>query len=103
MEKKKTTVDREANKTVSKQLLESYRKSLYKVKEFFDTISDRDFDPDNVDESMKIIKSILDAGDKLGKNIETLAVLEKKVENEELERSRVRGNAKISMLEDGQL
>jgi len=102
-ERLKIKSEKDNNKTVSKDLLDSYRGALYKVKEFFDNIRDREFDEDNIEESMKIVQSVLNAGDKLGKNIETLMILEKKVQSEEMDKSRVRGGAKLSMLENGEI
>lgn len=91
------------NKTVSVELLESYREVLFKVKDYFKSITNRKFDDNNIEESMKLIQSVLSAGEKLGKNIETLAILEKKVQSEELQSSKIRGNAKLSLLEDEQI
>ena len=71
--------DKKDNKSLSKALLESYRGALYKVKDFFDTVNDFDMTED-MDQTMKVVDSILKAGDKLGKNIESLAILESKVE-----------------------
>lgn len=102
-EKVKKNAQQEKNKTVSVQLLESYRAALFKVKDFFQSLEDREFDADNIDQSMKIIQSVLSAGEKLGKNIETLSILEKKVQSEEQSNSKIRGGAKLSLLEDGEI
>lgn len=95
---KKENIQREQNKSLSEDLLVSYRSALYKVKNFFDSIDKYNMG-DDMSETMKVVQSILSAGEKLGKNIETLAVLEKKVASEELSRSKVRGNADIGMFE----
>lgn len=102
MVKKEISKEQKKNKSVSVDLLESYRKALYKVKQYFDSIDDFDMGED-IDKTMKVIKSILDSGSALGKNIETLAILEKKVQADELTNSKIRGGAKLSLLEDGQL
>lgn len=103
MEKKPKNKQREANKSVSMELLTSYRAVLFKVKDYFDSIIEREFNEDNLDESMKLIQSVLSAGEKIGKNIETLAILEKKVQSEETDKSKIRGNVKLSLLEDEQI
>lgn len=99
-EVKKVNKQKDLNKSVSVELLESYRNVLLKVREYFDSIVSRDFNEDNIDESMKVVQSILSAGEKLGKNIETLAVLEKKVQSEEAINSKVRGGNKLGLFED---
>lgn len=88
------------NKTISLELLESYRGALYKIKEFFESVQEREFDVDNIDDNLKLVTSVLNAGEKLGKNIETLIVLEKKVASEEMDKSKIRGNVKLSLLEN---
>lgn len=102
-EKKSKNKQREANKSLSFELLESYRQVLYKVKDYFDSIKEREFNEDNLEESMKLVQSVLSAGEKLGKNIETLSILEKRVASEEESKSKIRGNAKLSLLEDGSI
>jgi len=102
-DKIKKNKQQEANKSVSVQLLESYRSALFKVKEFFDSLKEREFDEDNIEQSMKIIQSVLSAGEKLGKNIETLSILEKKVQAEESIGSKIRGGAKLSLLENEEI
>jgi hypothetical protein len=97
---KKKESEKDLNKTVSGALLDSYRKALMKVKDFFDSVDDMKFDQDNIGESMKLVSSVLSAGEKLGKNIETLAILEKKVAAEEQMGSKIRGGAKLSLLEN---
>lgn len=100
---KKEETQKNKNKTVSEELLASYRKALYKIQQFFDSVEDLKFDEENIGESMKIVSAVLAAGEKLGKNIETLSILEKKVQQEEATNSKVRGGAKLSMLEDGSI
>lgn len=98
-EKEQKNKEKESNKTVSKELLESYRKALYKVKSFFDSV-ETDFDDKEFDDKMAIVESILKTGEKLGKNIETLAVLESKVEKEEMENNKRRGGGSSALFED---
>lgn len=100
MNSKNKSENKIKNKTLSEDLLSSYRMALYKVRDFFLSIEKREFDSDNIEQSMKVIKSILDAGSNLGKNIETLQILEKKVESEEGMKSKARGNAEIAIFED---
>lgn len=87
------------NTSVSMPLLESYRKALYTVKDFFDTVSIKlsDFD---IDTQVKVTKAILDAGEKIGKNIESLDKLEDKVRREERESVSRRGNSETSLFEE---
>jgi hypothetical protein len=99
-DKKGLSKEQEKNKNISVQLLDSYRGALEKVRDYFNSIQDLDFTADNIDQNMKIIKSILDAGSSLGKNMESLSVLEKRVQTEEQVNSKVRGNAKLSLLEE---
>ena len=100
---KKTNSIKDKNKSVSMELLVSYRGVLLKVKDYFQTVIDRDFNGDNIEESMKLIQNVLSAGEKLGKNIETLSILEKRVQSEEIGNSKIRGGAKLSLLEDEQI
>lgn len=102
-EVKKKTTNQIKNKSVSEDLLTSYRTALFKIKEFFDSIQDREFDVNNIDENLKLMQGILSVGEKLGKNIETLNILEKKVQSEEMINSKIRGSAKLSLLEDEQI
>lgn len=99
---KEKNIVREGNKTVSMELLISYRKALYRIKEYFDSVENFDMNED-IDKTMKVVASILKSGSELGKAFESLVVLEKKVQAEELEKSRVRGGAKLSLLEEGDL
>jgi len=84
------------NKNLSEDLLSSYRSALYKVKEFFDNIK---FNPEDTAESIKIATAVVSVGASLGKAIETLAVLEKKVAADEGINSKVRGSADVGMFE----
>jgi len=90
---------KEENKSLSNDLLSSYRNALYKVKEFFDSIESFDMGED-IDKTMKVMESLLKCGEKLGKNIETLAILEKKVAADEGVNTKVRGAADVGMFED---
>lgn len=95
---KKVNKQKEENKSLAEDLLASYRASLYKVKEFFDSITNFDMAED-IDKTMKVMDSLLKCGEKLGKNIETLAILEKKVAADEGVNSKVRGNQDPGMFE----
>jgi len=96
-ELKKESKSKKANKTVAVELLDSYRKALYKVKEYFDSVED--IDMEDIDKAQKTMAFILKCGADLGKNIETLAVLEKKVASEEDSKTKVRGGAKLGLFE----
>lgn len=91
--------EKEKNKNLSEDLLNSYRAALYKVRDFFDSIDNYNMGED-MSETMKVIKSILEAGSQLGKNIETLSILEKKVASDEGMKTKARGGADISLFED---
>lgn len=95
--KSKTTV-KEKNKTVSEELLSSVRGALYKLKDYLDNI---DFTEDDGEDSSKKASSIITICEKLGKAIETLVVLEKKVQSEEDLKGKARGNVKVGLFEDG--
>lgn len=97
---KKLSKQKEKNKSISEDLLNSYRGALEKVRDYFNSIKDLDFTLDNIDQNMKIIKSVLDSGAALGKNIETLTILEKRVQSEEDGKGKARGNSKISLFEN---
>ena len=87
------------NKTLSVELLDSYRGALYRLKEYFDSLEKFDMEED-IDKTMKVMDSLLKCGEKLGRGIETLEILEKKVATETQVNSKIRGNAKLSLLED---
>jgi hypothetical protein len=93
--KEKSTVN--PNKTISMSLLDSYRKVLYQIKIFFDSI---DFENiEDLELKIKTAKSILDAGKVLGDNIRSLDILEEKVKKEEKENSVRKGGAETSLFE----
>lgn len=98
MKEEKKNKQKEQNKSLSEDLLISYRAALYKVKDFFDSLKSFKMDND-IDQSIKVMDSIVKIGERLGKNIETLAVLEKKVASEEDSKSKVRGQADLGMFE----
>jgi hypothetical protein len=97
----KESKSKKANKTLAVDLLDSYRKALYRVRDYFDSLND--IDEEDVDKTQKTMAFILKCGADLGKNIETLAVLEKKVQAEEATNSKIRGGSKLSLLEEGEL
>jgi len=85
------------NKTVSMALLESYRRVLYQIKDFYDSIDMKNLD---LDMQLKVQKAVLEGGDKLGKNIESLDKLEEKVIKEEKAQTHRKGSAETSRFED---
>lgn len=87
------------NKTISLALLESYRKVLYEVKKFYDSV---DFDNygEDVELKIKVMTAVLKAGESLGKNIESLDKLEEKVIKEEKAQTHRKGSAETSRFED---
>ena len=93
--KKETSKDKKANKTVSSELLESVRGALYKLKDYLDDI---DFTDDDVNSDKKA-STMMSVIEKMGKSFETLAVLEKKVQQEEQASTKVRGGAKLGLFE----
>lgn len=101
MKKKESSNQKEANKTVSQELLESVRSSIYKLKDYLDNIEFNDTDDFN--EQAKKVQSILSTGEKIGKVIESLVVLEKKVAIEEMDKNKIRGNVKLSLLEGNEI
>lgn len=58
---------------------------------------------EDIDKIMKVVLVVLKVGNDFGKVFEIFVIFEKKVESEEMERLRVRGNVKILMLENGEL
>lgn len=95
--KEELSKHKKENKNLSEELLSSYRSALFKVKDWFDTL---EFTDDiEGDKSAKMAKTIVDIGATLGKAMETLAVLEKKVASDEGISSKVRGSADIGMFE----
>ena len=97
-EKKPLSKNKVKNKTVSEDLLNSYRNALMKLKDFFDSLDNFDMNED-IDKTMKVMDSILKCGEKLGKGMETLTILEKKVQSEEDSKTKVRGGAKLGLFE----
>lgn len=85
------------NQSISMALLESYREALYEIEKYFKSLK---FDNiEDVEVKIKIAKSIMDIGEKIGKNIESLDRLEEKVKKEEKETVSRRGNAENSLFE----
>lgn len=97
---KVSSTTKEKNKTVSEELLTSVRSALYKLKDYLDNI---DFTQDDGEDASKKAASIITICEKLGKAIETLVVLEKKVQSEELDKNKIRGNVKLSLLEGNEI
>ena len=93
--KKPTSKNKAKNKTVSEDLLESARSSLYKLKDYLDSM-DLTSGDDNIDKKATTMIGIIE---KMGKAFETLAVLEKKVQQEEDSKTKVRGGAKLGLFE----
>lgn len=93
----KKGTQKDANKTISEELLVSVRNALYKLKDYLDNIKfnkDDDFNEQN-----KKSVSIITTCEKMGKAIETLAILEKKVATEEQIKSKTRGGYDNGMFE----
>ena len=99
-EKIKKSKQQEANKNLSLELLTSVRGALYKLKDYLNNIN---FTEEEGEGDAKTALSIISVVEKMGKAIETLSILEKKVEVDEDVRSKVRGSAKLSMLEEGEI
>jgi 3-methyladenine DNA glycosylase AlkD len=89
----------EVNTTVSTALLESYRKALYEVEKFYKSINFELYG-DDIELKIKVTKAILEAGEKLGKNIESLDKLEDKVKREERESVSRRGGVDNGLFEE---
>lgn len=96
-EKIKKNKQQEANKSVSEELLISVRQALYKLKDYLNNI---DFTSEENDDDSKKAVSIITIVEKMGKAVETLQILERKVQSEEQAGSKVRGGAKLSLLEN---
>src|SRR4051812_6288342 len=94
--KKETSKQKQANKSISEEMLDSCRSALYRLKDYLDKI---DFTEDEDNDSKKAV-SIVTIIEKMGKAFETLAFLEKKVQSEEDIKGKARGNTKISLFED---
>lgn len=107
MAKRKATEDDDvsgkrskANTSVAKQLLESYRKALMSVRDFFEQAAKDLATIDDIELQLKVSIGIANLGEKLGKNIESLDKLEDKVDREEKESTSRRGGTETSMFED---
>lgn len=87
------------NTSVSMALLESYRKALYTIKDFFDTATANLSELD-IETQLKVAKGIADLGEKIGKNIESLDKLEDRVKREERESISRRGQSETSLFEE---
>lgn len=98
-ENKEVSKRSEVNTTVSTALLESYRKALYEVEKFYKSINFEAYG-DDIELKIKVTKAILEAGEKLGKNIESLDKLEDKVKREERESISRRGGSETSLFEE---
>lgn len=98
MAKKEISSTKQKNKTVSEELLSSVRSALYKLKDYLDNI---DFTEDTGEDDSKKALSIITIIEKMGKGIETLAILEKKVQSEEDLKGKARGSIKVGLFEDG--
>lgn len=96
---KETNKRSEINTSVSMALLESYRKALYEVEKFYNSIDFKAYGND-IELKIKVTKAILEAGEKLGKNIESLDKLEDKVKREERESISRRGSSETSLFEE---
>jgi hypothetical protein len=88
---------KDANKSISEELLISVRDSLFKLKDYLNNINFTQED----DNDSKKAKSIIEIVEKLGKAFETLVVLERKVQLEEDIKGKARGNVKVGLFEDG--
>lgn len=100
MEDKSTNKRSKSNTSVSIELLESYRKSLYAIKDFLNNASVQLNTIEDIELQMKISKGISDLGKDLGKNIESLDKLEDKVKREERESISRRGNSETALMEE---
>lgn len=87
------------NTSVSMALLESYRKALYTIKDFFDSAT-RNLSELDIETQLKVAKGIADLGANIGKNIESLDKLEDKVKREERESISRRGHSETSLFEE---
>ncbi len=88
------------NKTVSMDLLESYRAALMSVRDFFNQTAKNMSSIDDVELQLKLSLGIATLGEKLGKNIESLDKLEDKVKKDEKENVHRRGNVEKALFED---
>lgn len=101
MIKIKESKNKEANKTISQEMLDSCRNALFKLKDHLDNIEFED--NEDITEAKKKSDSILNTIERVGKCFETLSVLEKRVQSEEVDKNKIRGNVKLSLLEGGDI
>lgn len=97
MAKKEISKQQEKNKGISEELLISVRSSLYKLKDYLDGIDFTSDEDSNIDKKATTMMTIIE---KIGKSFETLAILEKRVAADEVDKTKVRGNAKLGMFEE---
>lgn len=101
MKKKEDSSNKQVNKSISQEMLISCRNALFKLKNHLDNIEFEN--GEDISEAKKKSDSILNTIERLGKAFETLAVLEKRVESEEINKNKIRGNVKLSLLEGGEI
>jgi glycerol dehydrogenase-like iron-containing ADH family enzyme len=89
----------EINTSVATALLASYRSALYEIEKFYKSINLDDYGND-IELKIKVTKAILEAGEKISKNIESLDKLEDKVKREERESISRRGGSETSLFEE---
>lgn len=92
--------NKEQNKTVSQEVLESCREALYTIRESLDSISNTDLSKLDILDRLEVADRVNKIIGALGKSIETLGILEAKVQKEELEKSHRRGGGKTSKFEE---
>ena len=99
-DKTKRTEHQIKNKSVSEDLLSNYRGAVMKISEFFKAVQEREFDVDNIDENLKLVQAILMASERLGRAIETLGLLEAKVQKDEQLSNKRRGTETTALFEE---
>lgn len=91
----------EENTSVAVDLLISYRKGLYAIRDFLEEaafeLKGKSID---IELKLKLSQGISNMGKDLGKNIESLDKLEDKVRREERESVSRRGNSETSLFEE---
>ena len=87
MAKKEISKQQEKNKGISEELLISVRSSLYKLKDYLDGIEFTSDEDSNIDKKATTMMTIIE---KIGKSFETLAILEKRVAADEVDKTKVR-------------
>lgn len=88
------------NKTVSLALLESYRSSLYAIKDFLDRAAKDIVSIDDIELQLKIAVGVTNLGKSIGPAIESLDKLEEKVQKEEALNTKRKGSAESSLFEE---